>query len=72
MKYHCFYNTYKVLFNPTREQTFQLANGCGHRPDGINQGAATQRQLHLPILYGKECSCSEQTASVVKPNELAD
>jgi hypothetical protein len=37
-----------------------------------NQGAATQRRLHLPIIFGKGCSYIEQKASFVQPNELAD
>jgi len=72
MQYRCFDNTDKVLFHPIREQTSQLAYEGGHRPDGRNQGTATQRRLHLPILYGRECSCNERKASVVPPNELAD
>ena len=72
MQYNCFDNTDQVLFHPTRGQTSQLACACGHRPDGKNQVAATQRRLHLPILYGRECSYNERKASVVQPNEHAD
>jgi hypothetical protein len=49
-----------------------LARAYGHRPDGRNKGAVTHRRLHLPIIYGKECSYNEQKGSVVQPNELAD
>ena len=71
MQYHCFDNTYHINFHPTREQTSQLACAGGHRPDRSNQGAATHRRPHLPILYGKEGSYTEQTASIVKPSEFA-
>ena len=72
MQYHCFDNIDQVLFHPSREQTSQKACASGHRPDGTNQGAATQRRLHLPIFYGKGCSYSEQKALIVQPSELAD
>ena len=73
MTSQCLDNTDQVLFHPTIKQTSQQACADGHQcPDGRNQGAATQRRIHLPILYGKECSCSEQTTSVIQPNELVD
>ena len=72
MQYHCFDKTYQVLFHSTREQTSQLACAGGQRPNGRNQGAATQRRLHLPILYVRECSYNERRASVLQPSELAN
>ena len=73
MASHCFDSTDLVLFHPTREQTSQLACAGGDQcPDRRNQGAATQRQLHLPILYGRECSYNERKALAAQPNELAD
>jgi len=72
MQYYYFDITDPVLFYPTREQTSQMACASRHRPDERNQGAATQRQLNLPILHGKECSYNERKASVIQPHELSD
>jgi len=72
MHRHCFDSTKHVLFHPIREQTSQLARASGHRPDGRYHGTATQRRLHLPTLYGEECSYIKRKASVVQHSELAD